>query len=398
MMQKLIITFIVSSIGFSLAVAQDFRQGFIVKINGDSVSGFVDNGSDKNNSRFCVFKPAKRSKKVKFLPNQLVRYGFIDDKLYESKEIITREKGGSRKSLIFMEVLVKGQVSLYLLEGEFYLKKDSLFLLPKAVKEEVKINDRTYLKISTKYVSILNIAFADCNLTANQTKYEERSLTYLVQNYNRCKGVTATVFKTQMPWAQLNASIFTGVDRSDIRLDGFSDYAVKNSISMPIGAGLEFSSPRISDKSYLNLELWYVKKFFQGYSESYSLSNTVRNDLFFEASLLKIPVGIRYNFLQESHTPYIKCGLVQYITLSVSARVISESENNGVVTTDRYDVPINNRNPYGIWVGVGYTKKIASKVSGFIDVRYEKNKGLGDSSVNSSSSGSTVNLLFGLKF
>jgi hypothetical protein len=239
---------------------------------------------------------------------------------------------------------------------------------------------------------------ADCDLRADKIKYEEQGLTNLIQNYNRCKGVVGVTFKTKKPWARLNLNIFSGIDISNEKLDGLSTYSMSNSISMPVGASLEFSAPRLSDKSYFDLELWYVKKFFQGYDESGSLSYIIRSDLFLDASFLKVPFGFRYNFLHEGHTPYIKLGLVQYFTLNVSAQILSEAENSGVVSTYRSDMTLNSRNPYGFWIGAGFTKKISSKVSGFLEVRYEKNNGFTSPSANSSASGSAVNFLIGLKF
>jgi hypothetical protein len=399
-MRKLNFVFFICSICFSLTHAQDFRKGFVLKTNGDSLAGFVEYRSDKKNSQACYFKTSKGSDKVKFLPTELKGYGFIDDKFYESKGITIKENGIDKRVSLFMEAIVKGKASLYRHLNQFYLEKDSLIEIPKSTPVEVNIGGNTYSGTSNEYVGILNMALADCNLKADQIKNDERNLSRLIQKYNQCKGSVSTVYKSSKPWAKVSPSIFFGVDKTNIKLAGFPDYSIQNSVSMPFGASFAISAPRLSDRFSLDVELWYVKMSFQGHSEyrGYYFS-TVSSDLFINLSAIKMPIGFHYNFLQERQTPYLKFGLLHYFTLDLTAQTVDATTSaSGAVTTDKSNVAVDKSNPTGLWFAAGYTKRISSKISGFGELRYESFSGFDTPTVSHSSSGSSVNFIIGLKF
>lgn len=151
----------VSFLFFSVTVlAQDFRPGFIIKLNGDSIPGFIDNRSDKSKTLICHFKPSKKSRVVKYKPTEIKSFGFIDDKYYSSAILSIK---GKKKS-VFIEVLVKGKASLYRYLDVFYFEKDSMVFLPKSESQIVSVKDVTYSRPTTKYIGLLNIFLADCNL------------------------------------------------------------------------------------------------------------------------------------------------------------------------------------------------------------------------------------------
>jgi hypothetical protein len=382
-------------IDFSFAYAQDFRPGFIIKSNGDSLAGLVDNRSNKMNSRTCYFKPSRKSQKIKYLPNELKGYGLIDYKYYEAKNIpITK----NQREYVFVEVLLKGKASLYRYGEIFYMEKDSLFILPKESIKEVVINDTRYFKRDRMYANILNYLLKDCNLNADKIKYEQRSLVNLFQNYNRCTGAPGFVYKTQKRWTKIDTRVFTGIDQASIRLNGFDDYTFRKSVSVPFGVGFDFSSPRLSDKSSFVLEAWYSKTLFQGYSEVVDEFTTIRNDLILNTTFLKVPCGFRYNFSHDSFTPYIKAGFVLSFPLNASGRIVSETELSGVVTTERYDAVFAKKEQTGIWASAGCIRRINQFLSGFLEVRFEENNGFVNPSAYHSSHGKNLSFLIGIKF
>jgi hypothetical protein len=72
---------------FQLRAQGDFRKGYIITQERDSITGFVDYRFDKFASQQCVFKRTKKSSKEKYSPNQLYAYGFIGDKRFVSQKI-----------------------------------------------------------------------------------------------------------------------------------------------------------------------------------------------------------------------------------------------------------------------------------------------------------------------
>jgi hypothetical protein len=156
--------------------AQDFRTGFIIKVSGDSIGGFVENNTSKENSKVCYFKAKRGAKKVAFLPSELKGYGVIDYKYFKSKEI---KLADGQKKTVFLEALVKGKASLYSYVDSYYLETDSVFLLPRPTVKEVYRENASFLKKDARYIGLINIAMANCGLKADNTAYEEKDLTYL---------------------------------------------------------------------------------------------------------------------------------------------------------------------------------------------------------------------------
>jgi len=374
---------------------QDYRPGFIIKANGDSLTGFIENGTVKKNSKVCFFKAQRGKAREAFTPDELSAYGILDYKYYDSKTISV--EGGEKKKA-FVEVLVKGRVSLYRYIDEFYLEKDSIFLLPRAKGREIETDNGRFTITDKKYVGLLNYFFKDCDLKADKTSYNEKALIYLVQNYNRCKGAAGTVHKTSRAWTHVTANVFFVYDNSSVKLTGFENYSIAPSTSMAFGGGIAVSAPKITDKTFVCLELWYIKKIFQGYSESSYNNSVTRSDLYIHPDFLKIPIGIKYNFLQESNTPFVKAGFSQYFLTSVSAKVMEDKETSGLVVTTDYQLTLDKRNQTGVWIGAGYIRQLNHLASLFTEVRYEMNNGFVEDNLISHSSGTSFNILFGLRF
>ena len=69
----------------TVLVAQiDFRSGFIVKTNGDTLKGFIAYRSDKSNLKNCHFKQQKKGKAQSFTAADLRAYGLTGGKTYEA--------------------------------------------------------------------------------------------------------------------------------------------------------------------------------------------------------------------------------------------------------------------------------------------------------------------------
>src|SRR4051794_24296235 len=95
----------------------DFRSGFIVTNERDTVHGLLDYTSGRKSNTVCYYKKALNSETTTFTPEQLAGYGFDNDKVFVTMAL----KPGR---LIFLEVIVNGIVSLYRSEGVYYVNKN----------------------------------------------------------------------------------------------------------------------------------------------------------------------------------------------------------------------------------------------------------------------------------
>lgn len=299
----------------------------------------------------------------------------MDDKRYES---VTLPVDNGQPVKVFAEVLVKGIASLYNHRGTYYIHKDSMVQLAKEVTKTVKNARGTFQITDKKYIRILNLMLFDCHISADKTMYRSPDMVRLVQSYNRCKGKEGVVYKQNRKWTQFHGQVFTGVERSNYQIKEFREpirFGANNSYF--IGAGIDGSSPKIFDRTFLTVEAWYMKKYFQGYHEQdFSLTGRDRYDYFVHASLFKLPFGIRYNFTNEFATPYVRFGFVKIFVLDSSFKTVEETQSTTTVLTYSNELQFSfpNQKMSGIWFAAGFSKIIIGKLKGFAEIRYEDSK------------------------
>ena len=130
--QLLILQFL-TMIGAFVHAQSDYRPGFIITNEGDSIAGQIDYRATAKNLNSCLFK-SNSGQVVEYFPDQLKGYGFVDDKNYTS-EI---EDG------FFVEKLVEGSMSLYRMDQIYLVRKDSLYRL-EYKKASIDELDRTVI-------------------------------------------------------------------------------------------------------------------------------------------------------------------------------------------------------------------------------------------------------------
>lgn len=379
----------------SWANAQDYRPGYVVKNDLDSINGFVAYRSDAKNQEECLFRQTRKGETIRFNPEQLRAFGFHGDKQFRSVNS-PHESGSSRK--VFAKQLVRGNMSLLKISKDFVLMvKDSLIFLPVPKSKDVKNSEGNWSKRDKRYVGILNYLIRDCQLSADQTSYTEGDLTNLLHSYNRCKGVEVSL-ANQKPLGKLNFLVFGGYARSKMEMDLFTDVAFSPSYSVLAGAGLELSSPRIFDRLFFTTEVWYHETFYQAYDKGPFAGNIRHQDIFIDVSYVKIPVGFKYSF-RSTNTPYVKVGMSFTALNKINVRTFEEVETpDGTVYADEnfggYDV----KDPKGVWMAMGYERIVFGKVKMFGELRYERGEGFIGTPIQSFSKLNNFNLLVGIRF
>jgi len=107
-----------------LTAQTDFRDGFIVKLNMDTVYGQVDYRGDALSAKVCKFKNNLITKVEEYSPYDIAGYGFIDGKNYVTKTLDMGEEIKILQQKYFVEFLVKGLVNLYFYRDD----KDHYFI------------------------------------------------------------------------------------------------------------------------------------------------------------------------------------------------------------------------------------------------------------------------------
>jgi len=91
-----------------------FREGYVIKPNGDILNGLVEIKNGKNIPSECVFKRFEIAVQVNYKPGEIKEFGYRNGNRYKSVILDDKET--------FVEVVVDGIITLY--------KKGSRYLDP----------------------------------------------------------------------------------------------------------------------------------------------------------------------------------------------------------------------------------------------------------------------------
>ena len=93
----------------SIQAQRDYRKGYIITNQQDTVYGWIDYRGDIRNSKVCSFKKTETDQATEYSPSDIAAYRFINSKFYVSKNV------GSEyvPKLVFLEYLVNGLANLY---------------------------------------------------------------------------------------------------------------------------------------------------------------------------------------------------------------------------------------------------------------------------------------------
>jgi hypothetical protein len=378
----------------------DFRPGYLIKNNQDSIPGFVSYGAEKSNTEKCLFKESKRGDYTAYNAEQITGYGFLNDKVYKSMQLPHETSPELPNKKVFLKLLVRGPLSLYRYQKYYFLDKDGLILIPPPVDKIVETSSGRVVKQDRRYVDIINSFIDHADITANRSAYSEDDLTALIEKYNHSLGYTAIAPKNSKPAVSLSGGLLGGYIRSKVTMDYFGSNAFKSSSTVAGGIFINLSSPRVYDRLFFSLEVWYQKIFYQGYHEYRFSADLIRQDILVDLSFLKSTVGLKYHILGLHNTPYIKGGLSVYALNKTSISVFQESEQAGgvIVSDDDQGENYRIRRPIGYWLAVGYDKQIADRLNLFGEFRVERNNGFVGTKIQSASTVTDLNLLVGLRF
>jgi|WetSurMetagenome_2_1015567.scaffolds.fasta_scaffold00436_3 hypothetical protein len=139
----------------------DFRPGYIVTNNLDTIHGAINLKSNVRNSKSCEFKGDKSDERKLFLPGDIYGYRIENYKFYVSRQI---EINGAKRS-VFLEYLIKGIVDLfyYIDSGDeyYFIYRDGVLYPLTNNQIQVTLNDKVFEQRSNSYVGMLKTLFKD---------------------------------------------------------------------------------------------------------------------------------------------------------------------------------------------------------------------------------------------
>ncbi|MBD0404908.1 outer membrane beta-barrel protein [Flammeovirga sp. EKP202] len=352
---------------------KDFRAGFIITHESDTIQGMVDYRSNTKNYESCIFKGKEGEKK--YYPNQILGFGYQNDKLFSSQII----EG------TFVEVLVTGKISLYKSKDLYHAKKGTDLIDLKSSVKQVTIDGKVGVKETSNWRGSLTYLISDCienpSKITSSIQYSEKSLTRLFIQYNSCMGEEFTEPKADQPWTKFEYGILFGVSKSEINFSGEYLYTYLpssySSVDPTIGIQLAISSPRFTDRIAFQSELHFTKSSYSSFIETTSPINYF--DTYVDINTLSIPLSLKYSFPEKKYGFYLQVGLNVDVLLSKQARLLEERVYDDAVFTYPETTAFEMKsNQIGYWGGIGVLRSFEKFKAG-LTVRYTQMSELTDS-------------------
>lgn len=258
----------------------NFVKGYYVTASKDTISGYIEFGSDAKNSKRCLFKANLKSKAQALYPEHIEGYVLMNKEFFEKHSF--QQEG---KSLVgFFKVLIRGQLSLLKMNSRYFVKDRQGRLFD--------ITHRGATKLVPYGVSVLKDLMQDCldvYYNLNDDFRSNEDLPRIFRKYNRCSENSITAFEPA--GLKLKSTCTAGVSlsalTSSVAYDGIWSAAnFRPQTSFSGGGYVSVFIPRIHENFRVILEILYNRTsryaFFQ-----YDQTN---NDLLLDHTYVLIPI------------------------------------------------------------------------------------------------------------
>lgn len=379
-------TIFVTSVCYSQS---NFKEGYILTHDKDTVKGFVAFREGVRAFSECVFRRSLKEDRTTYRPLDIAGYGVVGNRVFESRDIALR---GQAPTTAFLEVVVKGRVTLYRIGDDFLVQKEGgefrqLINEKRVETKEITVNEsRRYVRQSNEHIIVLNQLLFDCVETREavaSAKLNRRALTKLITRYNECMGASDATLAGSKPGFRARTALVAGYGISGLDFNYRAEQEHLSGTFEPakspiMGVSIEFLAPRISERFSFYLAAVYLSPRYKGFTEIRRAGVTDNHFVTIELPQVKIPVGIRYTFPTRSVTPYVNGGLSMSLHMNESSEWTKERNLNGVITTEKGEALDIKSNQLGAWLGAGIQMPIGQKLILFGEVRYEGTDGVAD--------------------
>jgi hypothetical protein len=355
-------------LGSSMMAQSGFRPGYIIKHNGDTLNGLVLYGSNGKFEKSCQFRRFEIAQEVSYSPDQIDAYGFRNGRYFESKTT------GRKKA--FLECLVKGDVSVYIIPGKYngsvYLQspRTGLFKLAKGNNNLPGGGNFNSYKdalawmlnnTGNQQVSLANTEYAAKDIAA--AVRESSSLSeHASKGYYATPGVQRLRDNSVMKQGSLlSIGLTGGYQFVNVTTPGnastplFREAKFNKSYRPALGMYIKTNFSRKSNLLSADLGLQFVTDSYYAYSDYSNGFEKSADDINIDFSEIQVPLSIRLTFGKGSIHPYIRAGGFISFILNQSYSRLAYKERGESVYTDIYkDLTLDNAFGFGGGAGLEF--------------------------------------------
>ncbi len=369
-----------------LIAQTDFRPGYIIINENDTLYGLIDYRSDQRNAKRCVFRENEASPVKEYKPFDINAYRFADSKFYISRKI----KINNEEMPVFLEFLVDGIADLYYYaDGNFihyFIEKQDGKLYELTNEEEkVDVGGREYVRESKKYIGMLTATFSDCPQlfpSISRAVFDDRSLVEITKEYHNYKcedGSSCIIYEKKLPVVKLKFGSYLSLDRSTLKLLRASNYeAIRfdpvwhTSLALQLNVDL----PRASEKLSLHVTGILSKCDFNGVSAG--LPDWITEEADIHVTTIQGQMGIKYTYPKGKFRPTVMIGGDIMGLLDEDQKRTEHTLRNGEAVTLVYDENIMAQSFLGFNVDLGVEYHVSHSFVPFFNIGYYRLSGNND--------------------
>ena len=363
--ELIIIAFLLFAVS-NVWAQRDYRRGYIITNQQDTIYGWIDYRGDTRNAKICSFKETENGQITEYNPFDIAAYRYMDNKFYVSKNVGSVDA----PKPVFLEYLVNGMANLYYYRDEntnnhYYIEKGNHFLELKIDENEIEIDGKKYVRKMKSYVGLLKATLNVWEMSEqiDRAQLEHFSLIDIAKNYHdyTCTdGSECIVYEKKKPLMALRIAPVAGIDLSTLKfLDrDFEKYNFDKSINFTIGVNLNFSMPRLNEKLFLQMQVMYTNYYFFDAYENLRSST----DVHIRSNVLQMGLAVKYEYPKGKWRPTLAAGGA---AIWLPDGLITKNTDNyfyveGIRSfTEKKDFPTKFMYGFGVTPGVHYclTKK-----------------------------------------
>lgn len=370
---------------------ENYLQGHIISLKGDTIHGFIDYRNWDRNPQQIHFKEKTSSENIIYTPTQINSFS-VNNENYVGAVVKIETSPNKTSSLesdsrfkfdtdtCFLQVIVAGVKSLYRYKNSnwkdfFYIKEGADINLLEQKKYLKKLGDKDVVKENKRFLGQLAIYFNDCSsiqAKLKKTVYSRKSLVKLFNYYyETTHSVIKFTHKTEEISFKVGALAGLSITQLDFSSDGIpylanSDYS--QSENLTFGLFLNLILPKSQKKWSIYNELLFSSYEVKGeFEDFYSLYQTEMAYRY-----LKLNNMVRYTYPFKKTSVFFNVGISNGVAVDIKNRLVKKSTINEN-KEDIYALALDETRKYeqGFLVGIG-TK---FKNYGF-ELRYENSNGM----------------------
>jgi hypothetical protein len=388
----------------------DYRPGYVVSSQGDTVQGSIDYRNWLHNPRAISFRPSAQGVEHTYKPLEIRAFGVAGD-VYESAivqidvsptpvgELSESPEPQLQADTAFIRALISGEKSLYLYHTtnqrgkneQLYIRKDGqweLLIYKKYIRKQTvdsQRNTQEFVTSNNRYIRQLASYLKECPTIQKKMgglRYGGASLERLFHAYYQCT-TAAPAYEKKTDKQLLEFGVLAGGVQTSIKFkvaDGtryspFSRTSFSNDFTFTGGLFLDIVRARNNRKWSLNNELIYTS--FESETTNYTQIPTDFSHLYtrinLEYSYLKLNTMVRFKYPIGTTYLFANVGISNGLMLSGSDHKTDVRQVSGTATEVESKAFNNGTESYELGFLAGFGVRYQRYA---FETRYERTQGM----------------------